>query len=129
MKSRALNALVAACTLFLLASTAKAQPCANLSLSFNPTSAAPGQSMTVMGSATNCSGTSEALQIQLRLTGPDGISDNGSTSIDLPAGSTYSVSVPFTIPRWAPHGTYTLTATAYAGGEQVATATATATIT
>ena len=60
MKSRALNALVAACTLFLLASTAKAQPCANLSLSFNPTSAAPGQSMTVMGSATNCSGTSEA---------------------------------------------------------------------
>lgn len=110
------------CFLFTLALTTavtftsyagKTTPCAALSLAADPTTVAPGGTVTLSGSINNCSTATERVTVKYVITGPCNYSDTYSVTVTLQPGETQSTSVSRVVPACA--GNYTVTGDVYSG--------------
>ena len=106
-----------------------AAPCANLTVSVNPTVVARGGTVTITASINNCSSAEEVVKIKYSISSPY-IPGTvvGSVSFGLAAGETRTASVSFAIPSFVYPGNYTITATASSGAIVLATSSTTLTV-
>jgi hypothetical protein len=110
------------------AGAARTTPSAAFSLSVDPSSVSPAGTVTVSGSVTNTSSSTEKLTINYVVSGPNGCSysESYSVNVTLHPGEAQSASVSRTVPSCP--GTYTITGTVQAGGTVLATASTTFTV-
>jgi uncharacterized membrane protein len=119
-------ALAAAVVMSLATVNFAAAPCANLTVSANPTIVAQGGTVTVTGSINNCSRASEKVTVKYEASGPCGTVEMGSIKLNLSANETRTASVSYAAP--ACPGEYTLTATALSGSTVLTTSSITVTV-
>jgi hypothetical protein len=99
---------------------ARTTPTATLLVSVNPNPATQGGTVTVSGSVTNTSSSTQKFTINYSVTGPCGYSEFYSVNVTLSPGQTQSASVSRTVPSCP--GDYTVTGTVRSGGTEITTA-------
>jgi hypothetical protein len=99
---------------------ARTTPTATLLLSVDPNPATQGGTVTVSGSVTNTSGSTQKFTINYSVTGPCGYSEFYSVNVTLHAGETQSASVSRTVPSCP--GNYTIRGTVLSDGTEITSA-------
>jgi hypothetical protein len=112
----ALTMLVLVTAAHAPAGAARTTPSATFSLSVDPISVSPGGTVTVSGSVTNTSSSTEKLTIHYVVSGPESCSysESEAVNVTLRPGETQSANVSRTAPSCV--GTYTITGAVQAGG-------------
>ena len=81
--------------------------CIDLSLSITPPVVCCGQPVTMQAAATNCGDQNDKATLTITLLGP-GMGTEFYVPVKVQAGQTKSVTRDFTLPSYAPPGTYTV---------------------
>ena len=110
--------------------------CHYVSITPSPSSVAVGGTVTITGSVLSCTNSTQTIVVQFILTGPLQSGSCSSTNsvmyttppFTLPANTKKMMSFPFTVPKNACPGSYTITATTSVSGIAVDTSSATLTV-
>jgi hypothetical protein len=125
-------AAIAALVVLLMPATAmpaqSPAPCANVSVSVDPTVANRGDTVTLAAAITNCSSVRQRYIIKYKLTTPCTDVILLPIILRFDPGQTRSANVSFKLPRFLCPGDYTLTVSVFSGTSLLASSSATLTV-